>query len=192
MIFGNCSKFAVEFQLAEVYEKNSQRGLGCFLIYVNGRVYGVNAPDATLLACSYDGVANRISNRGRHVVPFVRERDPKDIVFAYLASRFDVGVSRRCFCGLSASEFEEFLTARGIVWAPDGDQAFDDGSHVLQFDDGNQVRLIAFLNDGGLDDISKTISDVWMPSDEFYGILSSWKLAFDRERDGTLIKRMRP
>ena len=34
---------------------------------------------------------------------------------------------------------------RTIVWAPDGDEAFDDGSYVLQVESGDQVRLIAFV-----------------------------------------------
>lgn len=38
------------------------------------------------------------------------------------------------YCGQSHGEFVRALYAAKIQWAPDGDEAFDDGSFVLQFD----------------------------------------------------------
>jgi hypothetical protein len=69
--------------------------------------------------------------------------------------------------------------------APDGDEAFDDGSFVLQFDVGDRVRLIAFkschnyLHDAG------SLSDVWLAADDFYGILRQWHDAFESEWEST-------
>ncbi len=36
-----------------------------------------------------------------------------------------------------------------LMWAPDGDEAFDDGSYVLQIDSGSLVRLIGFKGTSG-------------------------------------------
>jgi hypothetical protein len=38
----------------------------------------------------------------------------------------------------------DMIYSRHILWAPDGDAAFDDGSYILQFDVDERVRLIAF------------------------------------------------
>jgi len=66
---------------------------------------------------------------------------------------------------------ESFKTSNEFAWAPDGDAAFDDGSYVLQYDVGDQVRLIAFrCREDGLHD-SATLSELWLESDAFYNIL---------------------
>jgi hypothetical protein len=67
------------------------------------------------------------------------------------------------------------------MWAPDGDEAFDDGSYVLQFDVEDRVRLIAFRSGEGYVHDPATLSDVWLPSDDFYGVLQEWLQSFDRE-----------
>jgi hypothetical protein len=48
------------------------------------------------------------------------------------------------FLELSKEQFHEATYAVDLVGAPDADEAFDDGSHILQFDIGDQVRLVAF------------------------------------------------
>jgi hypothetical protein len=56
MIVGDPSVFAIESEITRAYERLSFRALGYFVIYVCGRSYGVRAPDATMLACSFDAV----------------------------------------------------------------------------------------------------------------------------------------
>ncbi len=81
---------------------------------------------------------------------------------------------------------KEILTNR-IIWAPDGDAAFDDGGHVLQFDDGIRVRLIAFRNPRPDEDIKSTLKDVVVEADVFYGVLGKWVSEFDNQR-ATILK----
>ncbi len=85
------------------------------------------------------------------------------------------------FFGLSATEVRNALASNEIVWAPDGDAAFDDGGHVLQFDQGDMVRLIAFKNVGGIDEIAQTLAEAWVTADEFYGLLGRWQSGFEAE-----------
>ncbi|HEV3416160.1 MAG TPA: hypothetical protein VG056_05085, partial [Pirellulales bacterium] len=68
-----------------------------------------------------------------------------------------------------------------IVWAPDGDEAFDDGSYVLQFDVRDDVRLIAFKSGGSDRHDPTALSDVRLPTDDFYLILQRWHDAFEAE-----------
>jgi hypothetical protein len=65
------------------------------------------------------------------------------------------------------------------VWAPDGDEAFDDWSHVLQFDVGGRVRLIGFRsNERGYHHDERTLADVWIDEGLFYRVLKQWRDAF--------------
>src|SRR5690242_20205886 len=48
------------------------------------------------------------------------------------------------YFGMSEAQFTKTLHSNSLVWAPDGDEAFDDSGYVLQFDLGDLVRLIAF------------------------------------------------
>jgi hypothetical protein len=57
---------------------------------------------------------------------------------------------------------------------PDGDEAFDDGSYVLQFDVGDRVRPIAFKRPESL--VNPTsVREVWLSSDTFDSALREWR-----------------
>jgi hypothetical protein len=71
------------------------------------------------------------------------------------------------------------IQANRILWAPDGDQAFDDGSYVLHLDDGNNVRLIGFRVGEDERHIHSTLSDVQLPAASFYELLQEWQSSFE-------------
>lgn len=181
LIVGNPSVFALESGMTQAYKQLSQRALGFFTIHVCGVNYGVRAPDATLLACSFDAVERRIVRRGMHCASFGTEVSTGKVVDAVRAARYDNERQKEIFFNMSSNEFSEALVSNEIVWAPDGDEAFDDGSHVLQFDVGDSVRLIAFKNFVRHEDVTPTITEVWIKSDEFYGLLNEWKHRFETE-----------
>src|SRR5438270_14045591 len=61
----------------------------------------------------------------------------------------DFVASTRCgppclFFGMRDADFITLLHSANLNWTADGDEGFDDGSCVLQFDIGDEVRLIAF------------------------------------------------
>ncbi|WP_158229086.1 Imm42 family immunity protein [Chitinimonas sp. BJB300] len=188
MVFGNPKTLAIESSITEPYEQLSQLALGYFVIVVGDKSFGVKAPDATLLSCSYYAVKERLERRGTHSVSFESDSDPIKIVDAYLASVYQDNRQNETFFGLSSNDFSEEIHSKNIVWAPDGDQAFDDGSHVLQFDIGNKVRLIAFKNEGKLEEVIPTMSETWLSSDEYYSTLQEWLKAFDTEREKALAR----
>ena len=172
MLLGNTAEFAIESHIEVAYERRGALALGYFLLHLRNCQFGVKAQDATLLACSYDEVARRFSRQGQHVASELSSVSAKNLAQAYVNA---------AYAGLSG-ELETALmtvaTARRLVWAPDGDEAFDDGSHVLQFDVSDQVRLIGFRN------VDYTVSDVcelWMRAETFYTLLSDWTVAFDKE-----------
>jgi hypothetical protein len=178
MTVGSPGVFAIESRITQAYDVLSLRALGCFLIYVSGYRYGVDADDASMLANSYDAVVRRLQQRGAHQAPFAFA-EGIDIAHAVDAALY-TECGHQTFFGLSQSEFGAFVSTACVLWAPDGDEAFDDGSHVLHFDVGDRVRLLAFKRDAGRVSTA-SLSDVWLPQQEFYTILQIWRNEFDKE-----------
>lgn len=179
LLIGNPSLFAIESQITERVEAASQRALGFFVIYLRSRLYGVRQPDATLLACSFDEVERRIARRGSHTVPELFHLSPEVIAEAYRLVFYGDPPQAQIRLPISDSTFRALITSRHIQWAPDGDEAFDDGSYVLQLETDSEVRLIAFRGDSSdtLYD-SATLSEVLMPSNVFYRVLAQWRAWF--------------
>jgi hypothetical protein len=144
------------------------------------RIYGVREPDASMLACSFDEVNERWQRRGTHCVPFLSGVNAELIAEAFLDAGYRE-TDRVDYFGMSRADFLETLYAHAIVWAPDGDAAFDDGSHILHFDVGHRVRLVAFINEATNDDVLKTMSETWLEADPFYDILARWSGLFLEE-----------
>jgi len=212
MIIGNPAVVAIESVIVEAYERLGFRALGSFCLHVGGFRYGVYAPDATMLAGPINVVERCIAERGTHTAPFA-EQDAGLIADTYRAVHYsDEAYDKVCdldeeeepadYFGLSWTQFRECIHAGQIdEWNPGCDEAFDDGSYILQFDVGDRVRLIAFrckeskydhvnpkppLSDMwfSADDCGHapaTLRDVWLPADEFYTILQQWRDAFYEE-----------
>jgi hypothetical protein len=179
LIIGNPARFGVESAVTEFFEEPGLRALGCFVLHIEGTRYGVCEPDATMLANSFDEVRRRITNRGTHLAPFVKE-DGMQIAVSVIRSLYTDVDKGTTFFDLSSSDFGRLIHRNRLLWAPDGDEAFDDRSFVLQFDAADRVRLIAFRR--GLDaDVLLNMRDVWMLSDHFYSILEEWHRRFEAD-----------
>jgi hypothetical protein len=180
VIVGLRDKFAIESVITTANSNLGQRGLGHFLIYVNGHRYGVDDPEATMLAVSFDEVGRRFRERGRHTAPFSKI-DVAELASALVEALYDADSTRLTYFGMPSSEFERTISGNRLMWAPDGDEAFDDGSWVFQFDVDDRVRLIAFrrLDSGSPDPM--TLSELWLSSDEFYRVLEQWHSEFETE-----------
>ncbi len=179
MTIGQPSLFAIESSITEAYDRRSLLALGYFALHIGGLVYGQIASDSTLLACSFDEVERRIAERGTHVAPFQSENST-EIANAFRSAMYSDEPLPRYFT-LEYREFADTIRSRRIVWAPDGDEAFDDSSYVLQFDVGDLVRLIAFRCPSGMYHDSPSLRDVYLPADDYYGILRNWHAAFKAE-----------
>src|ERR1035437_320300 len=130
MTIGDPCTFAVESIISEAYLREGLRALGCFVIYVGGGRYGVYGPNATLLGCSFDEVAKRVRQRGLHVAPFAKAENPGMIADAFREAIYSENAKNEYF-GIPRDRFCDLVYSSDILWAPDGDEAFDDGSYVL-------------------------------------------------------------
>jgi hypothetical protein len=108
------------------------------------------------------------------------EREPGSIADAFRAAIYGDDPKDQ-YMGLSRNEFCDFVYSGDLAWAPDGDEAFDDGSYVLQFDVGDRVRLISFRRGEEWPYDPETLRDLWISADEYYGILQEWRDAFQVE-----------
>jgi hypothetical protein len=182
MTIGNPPVFAIESGITQAYDRLSQRALGFFVIHVGGRRFGVYEPGATMMGCSFDTVQRRVARRGAHSAPFATESNAGKIADAFRNAMY-AEEPDQSYLGIPLAEFRGlfFRASNDLMWAPDGDEAFDDGSFVLQFDVKDQVRLIAFRSTDGYVHDPATLRDVWMPADEFYRVLQQWYQAFDAE-----------
>lgn len=176
-------RFSIECEIAKFYERESFRALGFFQIHIQGIQYGCRAPDASMLACTYDSVIERLENRGAHIADFARSFSGSDIARAVVWARYGAEDEKRIW-GFSQDELGAILCEKKLIWAPDGDQAFDDGGFVLHIDLVDQVRLIGF-NWPGSQAVSRVsaITDLTIEADVFYSTLWAWVEWFDRERE---------
>ena len=177
MIVGDRNLFAIESSITEALPSLGQRALGYFVIHILGKIYGVREPNASLLACSFDEVCARLARRGTHKVSYLSDIDAHLIVEAYLDAIYR-NTARNDYCQRTRSEFSDDLYDVGAPWAPDGDEAFDDGSIILQFDVGDKVRLIAFQSEDWSVETAHSVEDIWIDGHLFYGVLSEWSTLF--------------
>ena len=184
MIVGNPSVIAIESRITCAYERLSFRALGFFVIHVGGRCYGRRSHDSTMLACSYDEVERRIAARGTHSCPLASEADAGQIADAFRNALY-AEKQKTVYFGVPVEEFVDSIRSSRIVWTPDGDEAFDDGSYVLQFDVGDRVRLIAFRSGDDWRHDPTTLADLWLPAHDFYHVLQLWRDGFLSEWEST-------
>jgi hypothetical protein len=181
MIIGNPASFAIESEITQAYKDPGKLGLGFFIVHIGGRQYGVRAPDATLLALAFDSSNDHLARRGTRVAPFSSYKNGKELFDALAAACYSED-DRFVFQGHSLDELSELLLRNKLRWH-DPDEAFDDGTAIYHFDVGDRVRLLA-TNGGDPTSWrhnSETFSDVWLPADEFYGVIKTWQDCFVNE-----------
>jgi hypothetical protein len=133
MTIGHPAVFAVESRITRAYERLSLRALGFFTIHIQGQTYGVRSPDASMLACSFDAVTRRIADRGSHSASFAEE-DAGILADSVLQAIFGEEQPGQSFFSFTQEQFSDLVYSRHLIWAPDGDEAFDDGSlsHIFR------------------------------------------------------------
>jgi hypothetical protein len=185
MVIGDPNTLAIESEIVQVFETSNNRALGFFCVHVGGFRYGVKSPDATMLGNSVDQVSALISERGQHTAPFANE-DAFAIAKAFRRSVYEECASDELVFGLTVSDASSIFQ-RSLQWAPDGDEAFDDGSYILQFDIGSDVRVIGFQTNDAGEPIRDTLRDITLPEKNYYKLLCAWLDAF-HSRLATLTK----
>ena len=176
---GNPEIFAIESHISAAYASLGMRALGYFALHVGGKSYGVREHNASLLACSVDEVERRAANRGKHTAFFSQHASAGDLADAVYGAVYGSSSIEYPTFGRKKSELSEVIRSSRLIWAPDGDQAFDDGSFVLHFDRGAEVRLIGFRVGENARHEPNSLSDVRLSNGEFYRLLKQWRSDFE-------------
>ncbi|MBB4100454.1 hypothetical protein GGR46_004026 [Sphingomonas kyeonggiensis] len=179
ILVGNPEMLAIESCVDEFVAQKSQMGIGYFLIHVGGRQYGVKKPRACVMGNSYNEIVSRISQDGKHILNSSSKIDSKELSIYILNSIYNRGFEGGVIPSQWSKEIDDNLYANALIWAPDGDSAFDDGSHVVQVDDGQFARITAFINAETQDEFENSISDVILRRETFYETLGAWAREFD-------------
>jgi hypothetical protein len=179
MIVGDASIFAIESEITLAYDRLSQLALGFFVLHVMGRCYGMRKPDATMLAVSFDEVGRRIVRRGYHNPSFAKTATAEEIAYSFRRAIYDESKDGELFFGMPVRQFADTVYSNHIEWI--GDEEFDDGSYVLQFEDENRVRLVAFTGTPDFLYDATSLRDACLSADMFYGILQEWHDRFKKE-----------
>jgi hypothetical protein len=181
MIVGDPNVFAIESEITLAYDQLNQRALGFFAIHVMGRCYGVRKPDATMLADPFYEVGKRIAERGRHNPAFPMTATAANIAYSFRRAIYDESEESQLFFGMSVRQFTKAIYSKRLEWTGSCDEAFDDSSYILQFEDENQVRLVAFTGTPDFRYDPASLRDVSLSPDAFYGILQDWHDRFKNE-----------
>jgi hypothetical protein len=118
------------------------------------------------------------------------EADAGSVASAFRRAAYGEREEDGLFFGMGAAQFRDAIYSNHLVWAPDGDEAFDDGSYVLQVESQDQVRLIAFLGTPDFLYDPNSLRDLRLSGDEFYTVLRDWHDGFNDEcKSGDIQKR---
>ena len=188
MLVGDPARFAIESAITQAYAHPGRLALGYFILHIGGRSYGVRAPDATWLAVPFDVVEERVRNGGTHRASFASHPDGALLFDALATSIFadpedeDADTLAYSCCGMSRAQLDELMVGNALWW-PAPDEAFDDGTSLFHFDEGDRVRLLV-TNEGDRTSWRhnpETFQDVWLNANDFYQVLRRWTAAFMEE-----------
>ncbi len=147
MLFGNKEKFAIEFEVKEIYHDKRFIGDGFFVVYIDGFMYGRKEDDATSFGCirstlKYFDVLQSPSKN-----PFNKyecyELCDKFYDTAYRMERRYKEEEIKDFIKEAEITYDKRENCLLDYWTP-MEEAFDDGSFVLQLNEGDSVRLLGF------------------------------------------------
>ena len=177
MIVGDRSRFAVEIELHPDSPKSISTGFGLYRFWIADQPYGRSAPDASCLAASCDALRERLGQRGHHDATGMPTGNPLGILeraYWLIYRVTDVHIASR------QASAQEVAQARRLMMAPDGDEAFDDGSFVVQWDDRGVVGLAAGLvgeGDGPM--IVDPVRSIRLGTVDFYDVVAGAVNFFD-------------
>jgi len=180
MLVGLPSTFAIESEITCAYARLSFRALGFFVIHVAGHSFGVRAPDASMLACSFDEVGRRLNHRGEHTATF-SNLEGFALAKSVGEALYDFETPAITASGFSSEEFSHVVHSNHLLWAPDGDEAFYDSSFILHFDIRDEVRLVGFKSSDTGFPAPASLAEARLSADTFYGVLAQWHATFEAE-----------
>ncbi|MCA9290144.1 MAG: hypothetical protein KDA25_03385 [Phycisphaerales bacterium] len=165
-LFGDQQRFAVEVRYGSDSARDIGSAFGRFRLWIRGQSFGCPGDSSSCFAPSGESLRQRWRQRGQHHADWVDRERPLAALrevheLVYLLTDDDLAER-----GLQPNRVAE---AVNLMMAPDGSEAFDDGSLVIQWDTDDQVIVAGtIVTDEGVDD---SIALIALANNEFYGII---------------------
>lgn len=166
------SNFGIKCTIDELHpttDASTSLAIGSYQLRLGEQWYGRNEELATALNVSRDW-AEEFSKNARNLFSELAGLSADRLATGYISAQYKDGPTDDLRESLSAREFSKH------VLAPDGDEGFDDGTHILVFARDDGMRLVGMRFDGhNVFDIS----DVVVPANEFTEKLIAFTRWFD-------------
>jgi hypothetical protein len=104
-----------------------------------------------------------------------------NIAYSFRRAIYSESEGGELFFEMSVRQFTDAVSSNRLEWTAYCDEAFDDSSYLLQFEEENQVRLVAFTGTPDFQYDPASLRDVYLSQDKFYGILQEWHDRFKRD-----------
>lgn len=164
MVLGNKNRFAIEVNVNNLFH-DEYIGEGNFIVYINNFSYGLREEYATVYLCIIDILKNFYLEL-KNINLGLDKYSKNDIAMYHYMQKYGE---------IDPSGYDKFLlqkTQHLIEWLPES--AFDDGSHIIHFDDDETVRLIGYKScsiDEHFCVEESSVSEIVIPRIEFSEIL---------------------
>lgn len=165
MLFGKKRKFAIEIKINNIFG-DKYIGEGFFVVFINNRMYGKTDKYATVFLCIADELKKFYDNKFNSSL-FLDDIEKERIANFYYMQNFteeDVRFDDKVLLQKIKSLVE---------WNPES--AFDDGSHLIHFDNDDGTRIIGFKSSSTYGKFAvdiKSVEETTISRSEFKNILS--------------------
>ena len=164
MLFGTKETFGIEIEINKIY-CNQFIGDGFFVIHINNNCYGRREEYATTFPSIARQLRHCLKNRVNSDMA-LEDYSKGNIVEGYYLQNYSEANLSDCD--------KKLLSKTKTLWEWSPDEAFDDGSHVIHFDDNDTTRIIGFKScivDGDCKVMENSCSEIQLPREDFKGII---------------------
>ena len=144
MIIGDTNSFAIAFEISE-FVKSHFIGIGSFNVYIKETKYGRDDKDATTFFPLIEDLKTVLSEKEKSSEIFINGNEV-EICKAYYEAIYIAEELNKKYFGYSYTDFYNKILqipTNIISWDFIG-EAFDDGSHMLQINDMDRIKLLGF------------------------------------------------
>ena len=144
MIIGDTNSFAIVFEISD-FVKSHFIGIGSFNVYIKGTKYGQDDKGATTFFPLIPDLKKVLSEKEKSSELFINGNEV-DICKAYYEAIYVGEELNKKYLGYSYVDFYNKILkipTNIISWSFIG-EAFDDGSHMLQINDTDRIKLLGF------------------------------------------------
>lgn len=190
MLFGDKKVFGIEFEVKELYHNKSFIGDGFFVVYIDGFMYGIREDDASSFGAILWTLKESCSSFIHMKNPFNNFEDFEICDKFYDANyrsenRYPEKTKMDYDCTYlvkpGCDERDGNLANRFLIYWAQMEEAFDDGSFILQINEEKYIRILGFKASANYD--VENVHSAKVPIEDFFSTLQSVITELERYAD---------